>query len=414
MSAASRHQEPAELTQSAQEITAQLDETGVAAELVDPDWRLVWVSPQLRELTGAGSDEALGLGRHFVETRTLPAWRQFVSDEEFLAVARELMPYIADGTPGGLAALQEMADSFFESVLSEIEPKPLPPLYIGTVGFRQRDLPPISVHAMVVRLSGEEGEVAGILLLYLSRLPAPLLALVARGNPAMFGRMAELIEPAPRPAAILFADLESSGALSRRLASAAYFRLLREMTTAIDAAVATECGITGKHAGDGVTAFFLSDQLGSASAAAMAALRTARRLPRVAADAAAALAAEGVQLDSRECRLNAAVHWSGGLYVGQIVTGGRLEITALGDEVNECARIEQSARGGAILASKGVIERLTPDDAAAVGIDAPHLTYRALAELEGVDEKARRDAGIVAVARLDEQPEVGDPGLTGR
>lgn len=396
-----------ELTQSMQEITAQLGATGVAAELVDPDWRLVWVSPQLRELTGGGSDAELGLGRHFVETRTLPAWRQFVSDEEFLAVARELLPYIADGTPGGLSALRKVGDSLFGSVLSEIEPKPLPPLFIGTVGFRQGDLPPISVHAMVVRLSGEDGEVAGILLLYLSRLPAPLLSLVARGNPAMFARMAELTQPAPRPAAILFADLESSAALSRRLASAAYFRLLQEMSTAIDAAVARECGIAGKHAGDGVTAFFLSDQLGSDSAAAMAALHTAMQLPRVAADAAEALAAEGVELDSRGCRLNVAVHWSGGLYIGQIVTGGRLEVTALGDEVNECARIEQSARGGAILASKGVIERLTPENAAAVGIDAPHCTYRPLAELEGVDEKARRDAGIVAVARLDEQQEVG-------
>lgn len=82
-----------------QEITAQLDETGVAAELVDPDWRLVWVSPELRALTGAGSDEALGLGRHFVETRTLPAWRQFASDEKLVEVARELFPCIADGRP---------------------------------------------------------------------------------------------------------------------------------------------------------------------------------------------------------------------------------------------------------------------------------------------------------------------------
>lgn len=402
-----RRSEPAELPQSAQEIIAELEKTGVAAELVDPDWRLVWVSPELRGLTGAGSDEELGLGRHFVETRTLPAWRQFVSDEEFLAVARELMPYIAEGTPGELAALREVADSVLGPVLSAIEPKPLPPLYVATVGFRQGDLPPVSVHCVVVRLTGEEGDVIGILLLYVSRLPASLLALVARGSEAMFARMAELIEPAPRPAAILFVDLESSAALSRRLASAAYFRLLREMTTAIDAAVAAESGITGKHAGDGVTAFFLSDQLGSDSAAARAALRTARELPRVAADAAEALAAEGVELNSRECRLNVAVHWSGGLYIGQIVTGGRLEVTALGDEVNECARIEQSARGGAILASKGVIERLTSEDAAAVRIDAPHVTYRALAELEGVDEKARRDAGIVAVARLDEQPEVG-------
>jgi len=168
----------------AQEIVAQLDETGVAAELVDPDWRLVWVSPQLRALTGARSDEELGLGRHIVETRTLPAWWQFVSDEAALELAREFFPYIAAGTPGGLAALREVADGVFQPVLSEIEPKPLPPLFIATVEFRQGDLPPLPLHCMVVRLSGEEGEVAGILLLYVLRTPASVLALVARGDEA--------------------------------------------------------------------------------------------------------------------------------------------------------------------------------------------------------------------------------------
>ncbi len=288
------------------EIIAQLEKTGVAAELVDPDWRLVWVSPELRALTGAGSDEALGLGRHYVKTRTLPAWRQFVSDAKLVEVAREIFPYIADGTPGGPGALRETAHSLFRPVLSELEPKPLPPFYISTIEFRQNDLPPVFVHYMVVRLDDEQGDVAGILILYVSRLPASLLALVARGSEAMFARMAELIEPSPRPAAILFADLESSATLSRRLASAAYFRLLREMTTAIDAAVATECGITGKHAGDGVTAFFLSDHLGSDSAAAMAALRTARRLPRVAAECSGGACSRGgrtgQQRVSTQCR----------------------------------------------------------------------------------------------------------------
>jgi len=52
------------------------------------------------------------------------------------------------------------------------------------------------------------------------------------------------------------------------------------------------------------------------------------------------------------------VHWGGSLYMGQVVTRGRLEVTALGDEVNECARIQRAASGGAILASKGVLERL--------------------------------------------------------
>jgi len=38
-------------------------------------------------------------------------------------------------------------------------------------------------------------------------------------------------------------------------------------------------------------------------------------------------------------------------------------VTALGDEVNEAARIEACASGGRMLASKNPIERLDPNDA---------------------------------------------------
>jgi class 3 adenylate cyclase len=82
------------------------------------------------------------------------------------------------------------------------------------------------------------------------------------------------------------------------------------------------------------------------------------------------------------------------------VTGGRLEVTALGDEVNEAARIQQSARDGALLASKSLLERLEPDDAAALDLDPDRFRYRTLAELEGATDKARRDAGNVAVAEI--------------
>jgi class 3 adenylate cyclase len=82
------------------------------------------------------------------------------------------------------------------------------------------------------------------------------------------------------------------------------------------------------------------------------------------------------------------------------VTGGRLEVTALGDEVNETARIQQSARDGALLASKSLLERLEPDDAAALGVEPDRIRYRALAEVEGATDKARRDAGGVAVTSI--------------
>ena len=90
--------------------------------------------------------------------------------------------------------------------------------------------------------------------------------------------------------------------------------------------------------------------------------------------------------------------------MGQLVTGGRLEATALGDEVNEAARIEQSAKDGAALASKTLVERLDPDDARALGIDPATVIYRSVDELPGSDEKAVRDAGSIAVT--DVRPEV--------
>jgi class 3 adenylate cyclase len=59
-------------------------------------------------------------------------------------------------------------------------------------------------------------------------------------------------------------------------------------------------------------------------------------------------------------------------------------VTALGDEVNEAARIEASASRGRMLASKNPIERLDPTDARLLAINADRLTYTRFAELSAV------------------------------
>ena len=56
---------------------------------------------------------------------------------------------------------------------------------------------------------------------------------------------------------ILLANLEASGALSRRLSSRGYFALIGRLTDLIDSAVIARSGIVGKHAGDGGSALFL-------------------------------------------------------------------------------------------------------------------------------------------------------------
>ena len=193
-----------------------------------------------------------------------------------------------------------------------------------------------------------------------------------------------------RPAAILFADLEASSPLARRLATADYFTLARRLVRAADQCVVDAGGLVGRHLGDGVTAFFLAEALGSESAAARAAIDAARTLRDAAADIA-----ERSGLTPDDVVLRFGLHWGATLYVGLIKTVARSEVTALGDEVNEAARIEACASGGRALASKALIERLSRADAKT--LDLERVDYTPLGELTAATEKARRDAPAIAV-----------------
>ena len=99
-------------------------------------------------------------------------------------------------------------------------------------------------------------------------------------------------------------------------------------------------------------------------------------------------------------RLNIGLHWGSTLMVGQVATAGRLDVNALGDQMNEGARIEAAARNGAILASKDLVERLDPEDARATGLDPDAVAYTPLGELDGSSDKATRDAGAIPVTAI--------------
>ena len=156
-------------------------------------------------------------------------------------------------------------------------------------------------------------------------------------------------------------------------------------------------GLVGRHVGDGVVAFFLTETAGSESAAASACIAAARALRAAVRDVAARS-----ELQPEDVVLRFGLHWGSTLYVGNISTGGRSEVTALGDEVNEAARIEACATGGRALASKSLIERLDPDDSARLGLDPDRVTYTPLTDLATATEKARRDAPAIAVCDVTE------------
>ena len=98
--------------------------------------------------------------------------------------------------------------------------------------------------------------------------------------------------------------------------------------------------------------------------------------------------------------VRAGLHWGATLHIGSIITLGRTEVTALGDAVNEAARIEACATGGRILASKDLIERLDLADALMLDIDLNRISYTQLGDLDTATDKARRDAPAIPVCDI--------------
>ena len=247
-----------------------------------------------------------------------------------------------------------------------------------------------------VRIDDAHGHLAGVAILI--KPGAGMSQLAAAAATADLGhleRMRRVERPDRRPAGILMADVEASSPLARRLSTAQYFAFGRRLVRTADQCIIDEGGIVGRHAGDAVTAFFLAETAGSEAAAARSCIAASRALRRGLGGVS-----ERSEIADADISLRFGLHWGATLYVGRILTAGRSEVTALGDEVNETARIEACATGGRTLASKSLVERLSAPDAQELGIDPARTTYTPLAELSTATDKARRDAPSTAVCEL--------------
>jgi class 3 adenylate cyclase len=396
-----------------QTLIDRLQGTQAGIEVYDSEWRLVWLSDEIKEMIGEHDDEKLGMGRHMIEAVCFnEIWFRRITPDSLLQLALDITPQQLRDTPGGADALFEMASramSRWEAPLQvepedlrnffhQLQPAPPSPMFVSTISFKPEGKLPAEIEYFNIRLE-EDGEFIGTLAISTIGLPASLAALLTRGDVSMLRRMASLYEPGRCQAVILFTDLEASGTLSRRLPSAGYFRLISELTTEIDSIISEHGGIVGKHSGDGMSAYFLLGDFESSSRAARAGIEAARGIRDAAGEIAKRIMGELGTVNG-SVAMNVGVHWGSTLYIGQLVSGGRLEVTALGDEVNECARIQESASGGEALASKTLIEHLGPEDATEVGLDLNSVRYVTVSELAGVTEKARRDAGAIPVTHV--------------
>jgi class 3 adenylate cyclase len=384
------------------ELASALNEAGSWAEIVDPGWRVVYTTDALQAAMGFLKTETAptlsGVFR-FGTTRFDAVARMPIGSIAVEQMRRDLAgvgSWVIEDLPGGRDELRSLADSHLHDAVDRIpdahESSAITYVYdgYGVAGSR----PKIIVTAVRVRKPG--GGLAGTVLMHKPDLDMTLLAaLGAMGDRGHFERMRSVAKADRRPGSVLFADLEGSTSLAKQLSTASYFALGRRMTRAADRCVVDAGGITGRHSGDGVVAFFLAENLGSESAAANACIRAARSL---------SAAMEGVATRSNlppdALRMRFGLHWGSSLYVGLITTAGRTETTALGDDVNDAARIEACATGGRMLASKQLVERLTPDAADDLDLDLDAITYTQLGYLTTATDKARRDAPSIAVCEL--------------
>ena len=327
--------------------------------------------------------------------------RAFGSDHtrqhEFLLLG----PWVLFGTSGGREALRQRVDPSLVDLVDDIAPAPPPMIWSGNhvegTGVTLRTFGERSDISIVTqRVNDSVGNLVGYVTDYRPTAGmSQVFSALQLADLRHVERMNAVARPGRRPGAILFADLEASTPLSKRVSTAQYFAFGRRLVRGIDQCLIDHGGIVGRHAGDGVTGFFLAETAGSESAAARSCIEAARALPGV-----VAAAVERSDLHDESVTFRFGLHWGARLYVGQIQTAGRSEVTALGDEVNDAARIEACATGGRTLASKDLLECLTTEDAEALGIDLRQTKYTVLAELPTATEKTRRDAPAIAVCEV--------------
>ena len=373
-----------------------LNELGHSSMVFDARWRLVFITDELRLTIGDdGGSTIARLGEHLFGSNEVAVRKAFFFDdwlEQLRENFRRLGPFVLFDTAGGRDELRQLVDPVLRDLVDQIEPVELPAAWGFTTPRAKHAGSGARNRMMYLRVRARDGTVAGtITLVKPSAGMSQLMAAAAIADLGHLDRMAMVERPGRRPAAVLMADLEASSPLIRRLSTSQYFAFGRRLVRSADQCIIDHGGIVGRHAGDGVAAFFLAETAGSESAASRACIETARALKAALPDIAAR---SGLQTD---VSFRFGLHWGATPYVGRITTAGRTEVTALGDEVNEAARIEACATGGRTIASKVLIERLDPVDAGFLGIDPDRATYTPLADLATATDKARRDAPSIAV-----------------
>jgi class 3 adenylate cyclase len=383
------------------EWATTLHDSGEWAWIVDASWQVRFITNEQRLSLAAGLDEMVPIviDEHMFGAEMAEVRADWPTDPTMQQTWREMFSIVGGvilaDTPGGKDELRSVVDPSLSGLVDGLSPSQVS-ARSGTVSSTGTTARRESAIVSVLRIRDADGGLRGTALLLKPSAGMNVLGMMAfHLDLGHLERMRSLTRPRRAPAAILFGDLEGSSALSRTLSTSNYFTAGRRIVRATDQCIVETGGVVGRHVGDGVVAFFPVEVFDTESAAARACICAARQIRAAMPDVASQC---GLPPDHLVMRFG--LHWGSTLYVGNISTAARSEVTALGDEVNETARIEACATGGRVLASKPLVERIDADDATALGISPDRVTYTQLADLPSATEKARRDAPAIAVCEL--------------
>jgi hypothetical protein len=198
------------------EVAAGLNAAGHWGWISDRDWRVVYMTDDLR-LTFGGQLELVpvALGHHFFgpeHLRTALGYRSGANKAEvFREVFTHLGPWVLSDTAGGRDELRELVDPALRDLVDEISPGG--PSVLAQLISHGTHLKGevVDVPIVAIRVRDERGRLAGTAMI---NKPAPgmtvLAEMVVGGDREHFRRMQQVAKPARRPAAVLFADLEAS------------------------------------------------------------------------------------------------------------------------------------------------------------------------------------------------------------
>ncbi|HVN51437.1 MAG TPA: hypothetical protein VMT43_08390, partial [Acidimicrobiales bacterium] len=263
------------------QVIAAWSDGGYWATAVDDRWRLVVVTAEL----AAVADGQFAMGEFFYGPAQTAAELQGRSGHN--SVEEKRADFLRHGgwlladILGGREAIRETVDAALCDLVDEIAPCDDEAITydIRTEAFGTG----VGATMVAQRVRDRSGRIVGTVLVTKPAVGMNTIGMLAgAGDLGHFARMRQLASAGRRPAAVIFADLEGSAPLAKRLPTATYLALVRRLTRAADKCVIEVGGLVGRHAGDGVAAFFVAETIGSESAAARACITVARALQEAA------------------------------------------------------------------------------------------------------------------------------------